>query len=111
MSTSLYFPSLDNVSKHLRTKLLEKKYIVLFAYNGTGKTRLSMHFKDQAKIEGVPDTLYYNAFTEDLFNWNNDLENDVYRILELNSESRFFNGMIELEMENRIAPLLIMWFR
>ena len=107
MRTSLYSPSLDNVSKHLRTKLLEKKYIVLFAYNGTGKTRLSMHFKDQAKIEGVPDTLYYNAFTEDLFNWNNDLENDVYRILELNSESRFFNGMIELEMENRIAPLLM----
>jgi hypothetical protein len=28
------------------------------------------------------DTLYFNAFTEDLFHWDNDLENDMTRVLQ-----------------------------
>ncbi len=52
------------------------------------------------------DTLYYNAFTEDLFYWDNDLENDTDRFLKLNSDSRFFSGLKELEMESRIRPFL-----
>lgn len=116
-STLSPFNSLDDIAVHLRyvlengIHLKENNFkkihnIVLFAYNGTGKTRLSMSFKDQGKANGTPDTLYYNAFTEDLFYWNNDLENDVYRVLKLNDESRFFDGMKELEMESRIEPLL-----
>ena len=52
------------------------------------------------------DTLYFNAFTEDLFSWDNDLENDEHRTLKLNVASRFFDGLHELEIENRIRPLL-----
>ena len=52
------------------------------------------------------DTLYFNAFTEDLFSWDNDLENDRERVLKLNTDSRFFAGLDELEMDNRIRPLL-----
>ena len=52
------------------------------------------------------DTLYFNAFTEDLFSWDNDLENDEHRTLKLNAASRFFIGLNELEIENRIRPLL-----
>ncbi len=119
------FADLNAIATHLREKLAEKKYILLFAYNGTGKTRLSMAFKDLGKtvtarpmtvndnvndaltIEEVqPDTLYFNAFTEDLFNWDNDLENDERRVMRLNSDSRFFGGLREIEMENRIGPLL-----
>ena len=36
------------------------------------------------------DTLYFNAFTEDLFSWDNDLENDSERKLTLNRDSGFF---------------------
>ncbi len=100
------FNNLDAVASHLREKLEEKKYILLFAYNGTGKTRLSMVFKELGKNDETRDTLYFNAFTEDLFNWDNDLENDAKRVLRLNHDSRFFGGLQELEMENRIAPLL-----
>jgi len=100
------FQSLDEVATELRDKLEEKKYILLFAYNGTGKTRLSMAFKDLGKNDDVRDTLYFNAFTEDLFYWDNDLENDAKRILRLNRDSRFFGGLQELEMETRIGPLL-----
>ena len=100
------FADFNTIATYMREKLAEKKYFLLFAYNGTGKTRLSMEFKDLGKNGDERDTLYYNAFTEDLFGWDNDLENDARRILRLNRESRFFGGLEELEMENRIGPLL-----
>lgn len=104
------FDSLEEIARYFRMLLDEKKYILLFAYNGTGKTRLSAEFKKigQRLIEDTEektaDTLYYNAFTEDLFYWDNDLENDTDRFLKLNSDSRFFVGLKELEMESRIRP-------
>lgn len=106
------FDSINDIAGYFRMLLEEKKYIVLFAYNGTGKTRLSVEFKSlgQKIIEGTgektADTLYYNAFTEDLFYWDNDLDNDEERQLKLNSNSRFFSGLKDLEMESRIRPLL-----
>lgn len=108
------FASLDELAKHLREGL-EKKYVLLFGFNGTGKTRLSMAFKelgketiedDEGNEETTRDTLYFNAFTEDLFHWDNDLEGDERRVLRMNTDSRFFDGLQELEMENRIRPLL-----
>jgi len=84
----------------------KKKAILIFAYNGTGKTRLSMAFKDLGKHGDQRDTLYFNAFTEDLFTWDNDLENDSERVLRMNTASRFFDGLAELEMESRIRKFL-----
>lgn len=119
------FPGLPEVAQQLRTELAQKKFVLLYAYNGTGKTRLSMVFKDLGKktiqrdmtveddveqpltiTETVSDTLYFNAFTEDLFYWDNDLANDRERVLKINRDSRFFAGLGELEMDNRIRPLL-----
>lgn len=104
------FADLMDLANHLRKKLVEKKYVLLFAFNGTGKTRLSMAFKELGKQgdgeEEKRDALYFNAFTEDLFYWDNDLENDAKRVLRLNRDSHFFDGLQELEMENRIGPLL-----
>lgn len=100
------FPNLPALAVHLRGELVNKKAILLYAYNGTGKTRLSMAFKDIGKQDDSRDTLYFNAFTEDLFHWNNDLEDDADRRLLLNRDSRFFHGLLDLEMDNRIRPLL-----
>ena len=104
------FTDLPTLAAHLRHELESKKTILLYAYNGTGKTRLSMAFKDIGKQDAteseVRDTLYFNAFTEDLFHWNNDLDGDSERRLTLNSDSRFFAGLADLEMDNRIRPLL-----
>ena len=75
-----------------------KKFILLYAYNGTGKTRLCTAFKDIGKQAGRADTLYFNAFTEDLFSWDNDLAGDMERYLKLNSTSSFFAGLKELEI-------------
>lgn len=61
------------------------KVQLIYAFNGTGKTRLSREFKEQIAPKGEGDEagssrekiLYYNAFTEDLFYWDNDLEGDA----------------------------------
>lgn len=105
-NTPPVFPELAALAVHLRGELETKKVILLYAYNGTGKTRLSMAFKNIGKQDEARDTLYFNAFTEDLFHWNNDLEGDEDRRLLLNKESMFFQGLFDLEMDNRIRPLL-----
>lgn len=82
--------------------------ILLYAYNRTGKTRLSMEFKDAGKRKnaGNPDTLYFNAYTEDLFTWDNDLDGDTARHLRLNPDSAFFNGLKDLALDETIAGYL-----
>ncbi len=109
----LNFDSLNDVAQQFRhdfTRLdkpsKKKDLILLFAHNGTGKTRLSMEFKEAGKIGGGRDTLYFNAFTEDLFNWDNDLDGDEQRVLLLNKESDFFGGIEALDIDNKIRPLL-----
>ena len=112
MSDATTFMNLNTLAAHLRQELENKKFILLYAYNGTGKTRLSTAFKDLGKVENVDDeneqrdTLYFNAFTEDLFSWDNDLENDSERKLTLNKDSSFFAGLESMEMDNRIRILL-----
>lgn len=100
------FPDLRALAEHLRKELESKRFVLLYAYNSTGKTRLSTAFKDLGKKGDQRDTLYFNAFTEDLFQWDNDLANDRERVLRINKDSRFFAGLGELEMDNRIRPLL-----
>ena len=111
MSTLTNFTNLKDIAQHFRDDLTgnnrrEKELILFFAHNGTGKTRLSMEFKELGKTINPPrDTLYFNAFTEDLFSWNNDLDNDTDRKIMLNKDSVFFNGLQDLEMETRIGAL------
>lgn len=100
------FVDLNALATHLRFELENKKFILLYAYNGTGKTRLSTAFKDLGKSTDERDTLYFNAFTQDLFTWDNDLEGDSERKLIINSDSSFFAGLAEMEMDNRIRPFL-----
>jgi wobble nucleotide-excising tRNase len=103
------YKTLTNVAVRLRDDLNNHHFVLLYAYNGTGKTRLSMEFKDRSKKRKknpLTDTLYYNAFTEDLFHWNNDLENDTERYLIINSDSKFFKGFKELALEEKIFKFL-----
>lgn len=113
MSTITNFATLTEVAAHFRKDLTGdhrpmKDLVLFFAHNRTGKTRLSMEFKQAGKTFDADgnvigrDTLYFNAFTEDLFSWNNDLENDTHRTLRLNSDSAFFNGLHELDLDVKI---------
>ncbi len=67
---------------------------LIFAYNGTGKTRLSYDFAHYGREENAPQhTLYYNAYTEDLFTWDNDLENNTDHHLIINQNSALIQGL------------------
>nr|WP_315168514.1 AAA family ATPase [uncultured Deefgea sp.] len=87
--------TLNEIARQL--KVSDKKVQLIYAFNGTGKTRLSREFKDllEAEIEhddeddaGASELsrksiIYYNAFTEDLFYWDNDLNGDTDRKLKI----------------------------
>jgi len=77
--------TLNEIAKQLKDN--SKKVQLIYAFNGTGKTRLSKEFKslvapksdtEEEETAELKDKkiLYYNAFTEDLFYWDNDLAND-----------------------------------
>lgn len=59
-------------------KELDENIILIYAFNSTGKTRLCVAYKDLTKDpeSGEHTGVYYNAFSEDLFIWDNDEEND-----------------------------------
>ncbi|MGJ1367112.1 AAA family ATPase [Sphingobacterium spiritivorum] len=81
--------SLLQIAQSLRDA--NKKVQLIYAFNGTGKTRLSREFKELIapknqetdEAEAGIKILYYNAFTEDLFYWDNDLNNNVDRKLKI----------------------------
>ena len=114
MSNLKSFQSLTDITKHLRKKFSKegkKNKVLIFAHNGTGKTQLSMAFKELGKEEGLSNTLYFNAFIEDLFIWDNDIENDDIEndeshSLKINTKSNYFSGLADLDLENRIRPLV-----
>ena len=112
MSGVRKYQSLRTLVVRLRDDLNNAQLILLYAYNRTGKTRLSMAFKDEEKRktkknpQGIADTLYFNAFTEDLFTWENDLDGDSARHLRLNPDSTFFNGLKDLALDETIAGYL-----
>lgn len=84
-----------------------KKVQLIYAFNGTGKTRLSREFKqlvmpkaDHDEEAVVPEPsrnkiLYYNAYTEDLFYWDNDLAEDVEYKLKIQPNS-YTNWLLTL---------------
>jgi hypothetical protein len=78
--------TLIEIAEQLRDA--NKKVQLVYAFNGTGKTRLSREFKqliapkgegEEAQVSDLADKkiLYYSAFTEDLFYWDNDLGLDA----------------------------------
>lgn len=87
-----------------------KKVQLIYAFNGGGKTRLSRVFKEMIAPKNIEDEsgdeaelarskiLYYSAFTEDLFYWDNDLEADSEPKLKIQPNT-FTGWLIELLQE------------
>lgn len=86
--------TLQEIAQTLRAA--NKKVQLIYAFNGSGKTRLSRAMKEL--IAPKPDDgaeaeparfkiLYYNAFTEDLFYWDNDLLADAEPKLKIQPNS------------------------
>ena len=92
-----YLKSLTGIAHQLKDA--DKKVQLIYAFNGTGKTRLSRILKNliapKSDDEAEPSRnkfLYYNAFTEDLFYWDNDLQLDTDPKLKIQRNS--FTGWV-----------------
>ncbi|WP_036165441.1 AAA family ATPase [Noviluteimonas dokdonensis] len=88
--------TLTEIAQQLKD--VDKKVQLIYAFNGSGKTRLSREFKQliapKPDVNGGDEVelsrhkiLYYNALTEDLFYWDNDLELDAEPILKIQPNS------------------------
>jgi hypothetical protein len=88
-----------------------KKVQLIYAFNGTGKTRLSREFKQliDPKVDGDEASssdlankkiIYYSAFTEDLFYWDNDLGLDAEPKLKIQPNS-FTKWVLEEQGQDR----------
>ncbi|WCP66939.1 AAA family ATPase [Vibrio tubiashii] len=98
--------SLTDIAQELKGK--NKKLQLIYAFNGTGKTRLSREFKHLLAPQGEDNSevgesdlaqkkfLYYNAFTEDLFYWDNDLAGNAELKLKIHPNS-FTQWVLEEE--------------
>ncbi|UJF24071.1 AAA family ATPase [Suttonella sp. R2A3] len=79
--------TLKEIAQQLRNS--DKKVQLIYAFNGTGKTRLSREYTElvaSRSLEsnnnelGYRNILYYNALTEDLFYWDNDSASPLLKI-------------------------------
>jgi hypothetical protein len=86
--------TLEKIAQQLKDT--DKKVQLIYAFNGTGKTRLSRALKDliapknddaEEQDPSRKKFLYYNAFTEDLFYWDNDLALDSEPKLKIQPNS------------------------
>ncbi|WP_274571489.1 AAA family ATPase [Neisseria leonii] len=96
-----------------------KKVHLIYAFNGTGKTRLSREFKrlispktdDNTENKDGEDAstltrkkiLYYSSFTEDVFYWDNDLAHDSEVKLKIQDNSFTHWVFVEQGLEERVT--------
>jgi hypothetical protein len=100
--------TLEQIAQQLHRT--DKKVQLIYAFNGTGKTRLSRTLKNLVvprSDEGEEGELsrekilYYNAFTEDLFYWDNDLvdDSDPKLVIQPNTFTDWILGERGLDQE------------
>lgn len=87
---------------------LDKNIVLIYAFNGTGKTRLSVAFKDLTKTDNGGDHagVYYNAYSEDLFFWNNDEENDgndIRLMVQQSTLNKYHSLLDETNLQQKLA--------
>jgi hypothetical protein len=90
--------TLKEIAQQLNTT--KEPIILIYAFNSTGKTQLCVAYKDMTKVNngGKHAGVYYNAYSEDLFVWDNDEEhrNENMRLEIIPSSlNPYFSSIIE----------------
>ena len=97
--------SINEIAQQLKD--VDEYIRCVYAFNSTGKTRLSVAYKDITKAEndGNHAGVYYNAYSEDLFDWDNDELNDNVDT-KLNIKKSTLNEFYSLIKEENIQEEL-----
>jgi len=85
----------------------KERVTLIYAFNATGKTRLSVAYKNETKAnnDGAHAGVYYNAYSEDLFVWDNDSENGEVNIqLDIRNSSlnRLHSSLTEDDIRDKL---------
>ena len=98
--------TIEDIASKLRDDAADVQ--LLYAFNSVGKTRLSVEYKNATKEEdGTHAGIYYNAYSEDLFVWNNDIENGEANIrltVLPSSLSRLHADLTEVDIHAKLKP-------
>lgn len=102
--------TLEQIAQTLRNA--DKKVQLIYAFNASGKTRLSREFRElidpkpeERADDRRPKVLYYNAFTEDLFYWDNDLDGDTERKLRIHPNAYTKLALESLGLDRAITTV------
>lgn len=86
----------------------KENIILIYAFNAVGKTRLSIAYKDHTKDkDGNHAGVYFNAYSEDIFVWENDDENDntdMQLTVRYSSLNRFHSLLSEDAVRDKLRP-------
>ncbi|MCA3033624.1 MAG: AAA family ATPase [Rhodocyclaceae bacterium] len=84
----------------------KERITLIYAFNATGKTRLSVAYKDATKDgNGAHAGVYYNAYSEDLFVWDNDSEHGEVNVqldIQKSSLNRFHSSLTEDDIRDKL---------
>jgi hypothetical protein len=93
-----------DIAKKIRDA--KERIVLMYAFNATGKTRLSVAYKDVTKdADGFHAGVYYNAYSEDLFVWDNDSENgeeNIHLVIRRCSLNRFHSSLSEDDIRDKL---------
>lgn len=96
--------TLDEIADTLKKD--PARITLTYAFNSTGKTQLCVAYKNATKLDdGAHTGIYYNAYSEDLFVWDNDENNDGENIrltVLPSSLSRFHTLLTEDNVRDKL---------
>lgn len=91
---------LSQIAKQIKDA--SENIFLIYAFNSTGKTRLSVEYKEAARnTEGSQTGVYYNAFSEDLFVWDN--EHIKLNIIP-SSLNQYHSQLNEVDIKEKLKP-------
>ena len=98
---------LSNIAREIEEA--KENIFLIYAFNATGKTRLSVEYKETARDPqtGFQTGVYYNAFSEDLFIWDNDTKNyekDIKIQVVPSSLNRLHSQINEEDVLEKLKP-------
>lgn len=81
-----------------------KNLILVYGFNGTGKTQLSVAYQELTKTqnEGNSSGVYYNSYSEDLFYWENE-ENNCRLLIRPSSLNQYHSLLDESNLRDKLA--------
>lgn len=92
--------NLFDIIKCVQEDICNNKDVFIYAFNATGKTRLTGEFKTNINEKEQIETLCYNSIVEDFFIWNNEEKS-----LMLDTSAWMFKVIDEEELDYEISKV------